>query len=317
VLVTGGAGFIGSHLVDRLLADGHRVVALDDLSTGAHANLATAAANSSFCFEAGCVTDPVRVGPLVANADLVFHLAAAVGVKLIVEQPVRTIETNVRGTDTVLRAAAERGCPVVLASSSEVYGKGTALPFTEESDLVLGPPTRSRWGYACSKAIDEYLAFALRAEQGLPVTVARFFNTVGARQSGRYGMVLPAFLEQGLAGHDITVFGSGEQQRCFADVGEVVESLVRLAACEAARGEVFNVGSRCEISIRELAEKVREKTGGRSQIRTVPYEEAYGKGFEDLGRRVPSTDKLEAAIGFAPSLPIDRILDRLLGQGAG
>jgi UDP-glucose 4-epimerase len=283
-LITGGAGFIGSHLADRLIADGHSVWILDDLSTGA----------------------------LVDRADVVFHLAAAVGVKLIVENPTRTIETNVRGSEVVLQAAAKKGRVVVLASSSEVYGKGAKIPYAEDDDLLLGPTTKSRWGYACSKAIDEYLALAYAQERNLPVIVARLFNTVGPRQTGRYGMVLPNFVRQGLSGEDITVYGTGDQTRCFAYVGDVLECLLLLVGREDTRGQVFNVGNDHEISINQLAEIVRQRTGGTSKIVHIPYEQAYAEGFEDLGRRIPDLSKLERTIQSRPRTPIETIVDHVI-----
>lgn len=311
-LVTGGAGFIGSHLAERLLADGHEVRILDDLSTGSMKNIDHLLGQKRFHHRIGSVTDVELVAEQVDYADVVFHLAAAVGVKLIVENPTQTIETNVRGSEVVLRAAATKGKLVVLASSSEVYGKGIKSPFSEEDDLRLGPTSKSRWGYACSKAIDEYLALAYARERGLPVIITRFFNTVGPRQTGQYGMVVPTFVRQGLAGRDITVFGSGEQSRCFGDVAEVVECLVRLVAKEDSRGQVFNVGSDVEISINELARLVRERTGARSEVVHVPYEEAYSEGFEDLMSRVPDLTKLERFIGYRPQTPVDVIVERMI-----
>jgi UDP-glucose 4-epimerase len=313
-LITGGAGFIGSHLADRLLADGYEVWSLDDLSTGAMRNIDQLSDNKHFHFRLGDVTDASVVGELTDRADVVFHLAAAVGVKLIMSEPVRTIETNVRGTEIVLQAAQKKNKLVVVASTSEVYGKGTKIPFSEDDDLLLGPTSRSRWGYACSKAIDEYLSLAYARERGLPVIIARFFNTVGPRQTGRYGMVLPTFVRQGLRGDDITVYGTGEQRRCFGDVFDVVEALMRLTACEDARGQVFNIGNNQEISIQELAELVQSKTGGCSEIVRVPYDEAYDVGFEDLGRRVPDVRKLQSIIGFQPSTPLDTIVDRVVAH---
>lgn len=307
-LITGGAGFIGSHLADRLMDAGHDVWVLDDLSTGAMENIDHLTENDRFHFQLGSVTDDRAVGEVVDRSDIVFHLAAAVGVKLIVSNPVRTIETNVRGTETVLRAAVKKHKLVVLASSSEVYGKGVRIPFGEDDDLLLGPTTRSRWGYACSKAIDEYLALAYHREFELPVIVARLFNTVGPRQTGRYGMVLPTFVRQGLLSEDITVYGDGEQRRCFGDVFAVVEALDRLAGCATANGRVFNVGCDREISIFDLAQRVRDMTGGGSRIVRIPYEEAYEEGFEDLGRRVPDLSRLRDTIGFHPDTPIEEII---------
>ncbi len=313
-LITGGAGFIGSHLAERLVADGHRVWILDDLSTGAMRNIDPLIDSPLFSYRIGPVTDEALVGELVDRAEVVFHLAAAVGVKLIVEAPTRTIETNLRGTEVVLQAAAKKSRLVVVASSSEVYGKAAKIPYAEGDDLVLGPTTKSRWGYACSKAIDEYLALAYARERDLPVIIARFFNTVGPRQTGRYGMVIPTFVRQGLSGDDITVYGSGEQLRCFADVADVVECVLRLVESDATRGEVFNIGSDSEISIKQLAELVRERTGGDSKIVYVPYEEAYATGFEDLQRRIPDLGKLEAAIGVRPRTPIAAIVDRVIAH---
>jgi UDP-glucose 4-epimerase len=313
-LVTGGAGFIGSHLAERLVAEGREVWLLDDLSTGAMRNIDPLLASPRVHHRIGSVTDEQTVGELVDRADVVFHMAAAVGVKLIVENPTRTIETNIRGCEVVIQAAAKKGKLVLLASSSEVYGKGIRVPFGEDDDLVLGATTKSRWGYACSKAIDEYLALAYAKERSLPVIIARLFNTVGPRQTGRYGMVLPNFVRQGLAGEDITVYGSGEQQRCFADVSDVVECLFRLVACEEAQGRVFNVGNDQEISIEGLAALVRERTGGSSRIVHVPYEEAYTEGFEDLGRRIPDLSRLEQTIGFRPTTPIETIVDRVIAD---
>lgn len=312
--ITGGAGFIGSHLAERLVRDGHEVWILDDLSTGEMANIDPLMSSPRFHYKIGSVLDEPLVGEFVDRADVVFHLAAAVGVKLIVEQPARTIETNVRGTENVLAAASKKQKTVVLASTSEVYGKGAKIPYGEEDDLVLGATTKSRWGYGCSKAIDEYLALAYAKESKLPVIITRFFNTVGPRQTGRYGMVVPSFVRQGLRGEPITVYGTGDQRRCFADVADVVECLLRLVATPGSRGQVFNVGSDREISIQALAELVRDKTGGRSEIVRVSYEEAYAEGFEDLQRRVPDLAKLERSIGYRPTTPIERIVDRVIAE---
>jgi UDP-glucose 4-epimerase len=317
--ITGGAGFIGSHLAERLIADGDEVWVLDDLSTGAIANLDGVLGHPRFRHRIGSVTEPELVGELVDRADVVFHLAAAVGVRLIVERPTHTIETNVRGSEVVLQAAAKKGKLTVIASTSEVYGKGVKLPFHEDDDLLFGATTKSRWAYACSKAIDEYLALAYLRERGTPVVITRFFNTVGPRQTGRYGMVLPTFVRQGLAGEDITVHGTGEQRRCFGYVGEVVECLVRLVRAPGAVGQVFNVGNDQEVSINALAELVRARTGGHSRIVHLGYEEAYPEGFEDMERRVPSLEKLERTIGYRPSLGIEEIADRVVAsmRGAG
>lgn len=313
-LVTGGAGFIGSHLVERLLREGHEVWVLDDLSTGSMANIDPFVPNPRFHYKIGSVLDEPLVGESVDRADVVFHLAAAVGVKLIVEQPARTIETNVRGTEVVLSAAAKKQKLTVVASTSEVYGKGVKIPYGEEDDLLLGATTKSRWGYGCSKAIDEYLTLAYGKERGLPAIITRFFNTVGPRQVGRYGMVVPSFVRQAIHGEDITVYGTGDQRRCFADARDVVECLLRLVATPKAIGQVFNVGSDHEISINQLAQLVCERTGARSKIRHVPYEEAYAEGFEDLQRRVPDLRKLEATIGYRPTSTIEAIVDSVIAD---
>ncbi|MFI5320529.1 MAG: NAD-dependent epimerase/dehydratase family protein [Myxococcota bacterium] len=312
VFITGGAGFIGSHLSERLIAEGCEVWILDDLSTGAMRNVDALVEHPRFHYRIGSVTDEELVSALVDRADVVFHLAAAVGVKLIVERPTHTIETNVRGAEVVLQAAAKKGKLTFMASTSEVYGKGVRLPFSEGDDLLFGSTTKSRWAYACSKAIDEYLALASHRERALPVVITRFFNTVGPRQVGRYGMVLPTFVRQGLRGDDITVFGSGEQQRCFGYVSEVVECLLKLVKTPAAIGQVFNIGNDHEISINALAELVRQKTGGRSKIVHVGYDEAYPDGFEDMERRIPSVAKLVGAIGYRPSMKVDEITDRVI-----
>ncbi len=314
VLITGGAGFIGSHLGERLLKDGAEVWILDDLSTGAMQNIDRLLDSPRVHHRVGSVADEPLVGELVDRADVVFHLAAAVGVKLIVEHPTRTLETNIRGTEVVLQAAAKKGKLVLIASSSEVYGKGVKLPYSEDDDLLLGPTSKSRWGYACSKAIDEYLALAYSTERKLPVIITRFFNTVGPRQTGRYGMVVPTFVRQGLTGEDITVYGDGEQRRCFADVSEVVECLVRLVRTPEALGQVFNVGNDSEVSMNELADLVRTRTGGHSQIVHIPYDQAYAEGFEDLQRRVPNLEKLEATIATRPRMPLLEIVDRVIAE---
>lgn len=307
-LVTGGAGFIGSHLAEALLAAGGDVYVVDDLSTGRAANLEPLKANPRFHY---CI-DSVMNGPLVAElvdeADVVFHLAAAVGVFLVVESPVRTIETNVRGTETVLHHAAKKRRKVLLASTSEVYGSTMSARFREDDDLVLGPPTQGRWSYACSKALDEFLALAYHRERGLPVVIARLFNTVGPRQTGRYGMVIPRFVSQALAGGPITVYGDGTQTRAFCHVSDTVRALVGLAADERAVGQVFNVGSDAELTINELAERVRRLVNPQAAIAHLPYDEAYAPGFRDMLRRVPDIGKLRAFLGFEPSLSIDRII---------
>lgn len=316
LFITGGAGFIGSHLAERCIAAGHEVWVLDDLSTGSIANLDAILEHRRFHHRIGSVTDEPLVSELADRADVVIHLAAAVGVKLIVEKPTHTIETNVRGSEVVLHAAAKKGKLTVIASTSEVYGKGVKLPFAEDDDLLFGATTKSRWAYACSKAIDEYLALAYARERNLPVIITRFFNTVGPRQTGRYGMVLPSFVHQGLSGEPITVYGTGEQRRCFGYVDEVVEGLMRLVRTPAAVGQVFNVGNDKEVSINALAALVQEKTGNRSEIVHVDYADAYPEGFEDMDRRVPSLTKLEATIGYRPSMSIEEIADRVIEHAA-
>jgi len=308
VLVTGGAGFIGSHLSDALLALGHRVHVIDDLSTGAMTNIQHLRDDPAFSYTIESCGNREVVAELVDRADVIYHLAAAVGVDLIVESPVRTIETNVHCTEVVLSQAAEKRKPVLLASTSEVYGKSTALPFREDGDLVLGPTTKGRWSYACSKAIDEFLALAYWHERKLPTVVVRLFNTVGPRQSGQYGMVVPRFVRSALAERDLHVFGDGGQSRCFGHVADVVDALVALMADERHRGEVFNIGSTEEITIGDLAGRVLAATGSSSRIATIPYADAYGIGFEDMPRRVPDVTKIRAAIGWEPERDLDRIL---------
>ncbi|MBI4577157.1 MAG: GDP-mannose 4,6-dehydratase [Planctomycetes bacterium] len=311
-LITGGAGFIGSHLAERLLEQGEAVRVIDDLSTGSIANIEHLKGRAGFRYSIAGIEDEPLLAELVDGADVVFHLAAAVGVRLIVESPVRTIETNITGTERVLRLAAKKGKRVVLASTSEVYGKTAKVPFSEDDDLVLGPTTKGRWSYACSKAIDEFLALSYWKERRLPTTVVRLFNTVGPRQVGRYGMVVPRFVQQALAGGPITVYGDGEQSRCFGYVGDVVGALAALAVHEGAVGQVFNVGNDEEVTINGLAERVRRRTGCPVPIVHVPYEEAYEAGFEDMQRRVPDLRKVRDLIGYRPTHDLDRILDRVI-----
>jgi UDP-glucose 4-epimerase len=311
-LITGGAGFNGSHLAEALLAAGHEVVVLDDLSTGRVENLAAVKGHPRLELNTGSVTDEALVRALVAGVGVVYHLAAAVGVRLILDRPVGTIETNVVGTETVLRAAREGRPRVVLASTSEVYGKNDRVPLSEEDDRVLGPTTKSRWSYACSKAIDEFLGLAYHREYQLPVTIVRFFNTIGPRQTGRYGMVVPRFVRQALDGGPITVYGDGRQSRCFTDVGDTVRATIALSLAPAAVGEVFNVGTTHELTIGELAERVRALAGSDSPIVLVPYEEAYQPGFEDLRRRVPDIRKAERVAGYRPRVSLDETLKRVI-----
>jgi UDP-glucose 4-epimerase len=308
VFITGGAGFIGSHLAQRLLDANRRVIVLDDLSTGAMDNIQHLTDRPGFEYRIGSVHDAPLVAELVDRADVTVHLAAAVGVRLIVDEPVRTIETNVHGTEVVLEAVARKQKPVVLASTSEVYGKSTKIPFAEGDDLVLGPTANSRWAYACSKALDEWLGLAYARQKKVPVTIVRLFNTVGPRQTGRYGMVLPNFAAQAIRGKPITVYGTGTQSRCFAHVKDAVEAMVRLMELAPASGNVFNIGSTEEVSIAELAERVKAAAGSTSEIVSVPYEEAYTEGFEDMQRRIPDTTKLRAAIGFVPETPLNTII---------
>lgn len=308
VFITGGAGFIGSHLSERLLQDGTDVFSLDDLSTGAMENIEELTSHPRYHYRIGSVMDAPLVAELVDRCDVTVHLAAAVGVRLIIEHPVHTIETNVHGTEVVLRAVARKRKPILLASTSEVYGKSAKVPFCEDDDLTLGATQHSRWAYACSKALDEWLALAYAREKGVPVVVTRLFNTVGPRQTGRYGMVLPNLARQALTGEPITVFGTGEQSRCFAHVQDVVEALARLIREPAAVDNVFNVGSDREITINELAEMVREEAKSDSPITHIPYEEAYAEGFEDMKRRVPDLRKLERTIGYRPTTPLEKIV---------
>jgi UDP-glucose 4-epimerase len=307
-LITGGAGFIGSHLADRLLAEGHTVFVLDDLSTGSFENIAHLKGRPGFQYTIDSVINERALAEFVDQCDTVYHLAAAVGVRLIVEAPVRTIETNVHGTEVVLKQAAKKGKMVLIASTSEVYGKSTDVPFREDGDLALGATSRHRWAYACSKALDEFLALAYWREKKLPVVIVRLFNTVGPRQTGRYGMVVPTFVQQALAGDPITVYGDGAQTRCFTDVSDVVSALVSLPQEPRAVGGVFNVGNTEEVSIRRLAERVKALTGSPSPIANVPYDEAYEEGFEDMPRRVPDIGKIAALIGYRPRVALDETL---------
>jgi nucleoside-diphosphate-sugar epimerase len=311
-LVTGGAGFIGSHLAEALLQAGHEVVVLDDLSTGRLGNLAAVKDHPRLEVTEGSVTDETLVRKLMAGAGVVYHLAAAVGVRLILDRPVGTIETNIVGTETVLRAAREERPRVVLASTSEVYGKNDRVPLSEDDDRVLGPTTKSRWSYACSKAIDEFLGLAYQHEYGVPVTIVRFFNTIGPRQTGRYGMVVPRFVRQALDGGPITVYGDGRQSRCFTDVEDTVRATIALALAPAAVGEVFNVGTTHELTIQTLAEHVRALVGSDAPIVQVPYDEAYQPGFEDLRRRVPDIRKAERVGGYRPRVSLDETLRRVI-----
>jgi UDP-glucose 4-epimerase len=307
-LITGGSGFIGSHLSDALIARGDDVVVLDDLSTGSIDNVRHLLDHPRFRMVVDTVHNEEIVQRLADECDTVFHLAAAVGVKLIVESPVRTIETNVKGTEIVLAAAARQRKRVLVASTSEVYGLSEQVPFREDGNLVMGATTKGRWSYACSKAIDEFLALAYFREKKVPTVIVRLFNTVGPRQTGRYGMVVPTLVGQALAGEPLTVFGSGKQTRCFGYVGDIVEALIKLIEHPAAPGEVFNLGSTEEVSIIQLAQRIVALTGSSSKLVYVPYSEAYEEGFEDMPRRVPDTAKAERVIGFRARMPLDGIL---------
>ena len=312
VLITGGAGFVGSHLAEALLDRGDEVFILDNLSTGSIDNVVHLKDNPRFHYTIDSVSNEPVLAELIDRSDIVVHLAAAVGVKLIVEQPVHTIETNVHGTEVVLKHANKKKKLVLIASTSEVYGKSADVPFREDADLVLGPTTKHRWAYACSKMIDEFLALAYWKERKLPVIVVRLFNTVGPRQTGQYGMVIPNFVRQALAGHPITVFGDGTQSRSFTYVGDVVRAMVALIDEPRAVGQVFNIGNGNEITIRELAEKVKQMTGSSSELVMVPYERAYEAGFEDMPRRVPDIGRIQALVGYRPTVDLDETLTRVI-----
>jgi UDP-glucose 4-epimerase len=311
-LITGGAGFIGSHLSEVLLGSGHEVLILDDLSTGSIDNIAHLKGRPGFEYFIDSVDNEPLLAELIDRSDVVFHFAAAVGVKLIVEQPVHTIETNVHGTEVVLKHANKKKKLVVIASTSEVYGKSEDVPFREDADLVMGPTTKHRWAYACSKAIDEFLALAYWKERKLPVIIVRFFNTVGPRQTGRYGMVIPNLVGQALAGEPMTVFGDGTQSRSFTHVQDVVGALVQLVNEPSAIGQVINIGNTEEVTIGRLAERIRELTGSQSPIRLIPYDEAYESGFEDMPRRVPDLSKVTAMIGYKPKYTLEDVLVQVI-----
>jgi len=313
ILITGGAGFIGSHLAERLLADGHRVVVIDDLSTGRRENVEHLLDHPSFRLEVGSILDETLLAPLVKECDMIYHLAAAVGVFLVVHSPVRTIESTALGTEGVLKLAWLGGKKVLLASSSEVYGKPAKVPFREDDDLVLGPPDKGRWSYGCSKLLDEFLALAYHRERRLPVVVARFFNIVGPRQVGHYGMVLPRFVQQALDGGPITIYGDGTQTRSFTHVLDAVDCIIRLMNEPAASGQVVNVGNDREVSIRELAELVRDIVRPDARITCIPYDQAYAEGFEDLPRRVPDISKARRLVGYQPERTLEDVIRELAG----
>ena len=314
MLVTGGAGFIGSHLTEALLAAQHEVTVIDDLSTGRAANLSAVADNPRLTTHWASVLEDERLDKLVHEADVVFHLAAAVGVRLILERPVDTIEANVLGTDRVLRAAAKGHCTVLIASTSEVYGKNERMPLSEDDDGVFGPTVKSRWSYAVSKAIDEFLGLAYCRDRGVPVVIVRYFNTIGPRQVGRYGMVVPSFVRQALAGEPITVYGDGEQTRSFTDVEDTVRVTIALALNPAASGQVFNVGSARVTTIKQLAERIRTLTGSPSEIVHVPFDQAYEAGFEEPRQRVPDVTKLQRTLGFTPQIDLETSLRKVIAH---
>jgi UDP-glucose 4-epimerase len=313
-LITGGAGFIGSHLAEALLQRGDEVYVIDDLSTGSIKNLDHLRANSRLHVTIDKVENAAVLAELVDRTDVVYHLAAAVGVRLVVESPVRTIETNLKTTEIVLEQAAKKKKNVFFASTSEVYGKRDTQPCSEDDDLIIGPTNKGRWSYACSKAIDEFLALAYVREKGLPVIVGRFFNTVGPRQTGRYGMVVPSFVRQALANQPITVFGDGSQARCFGFVEDIIGAVMRLVDTPSAYGQVFNIGNETEVTINELAQRIIRITGSTSKLQHVPYTEAYGEGFEDMRRRVPNLSKIRSAIGYEPRVALDEIIQRVVAS---
>ena len=312
ILVTGGAGFIGSHLCERLVHLGHHVVAIDDLSTGRLENITHLRPLPSFQFVRESITNLQVLDRLASEADTIVHLAAAVGVKLIVEDPVHTIRTNIMGSEAVLTTANRYGCKVLIASTSEVYGKGVKVPFQEEDDRLIGSTTHSRWAYATSKAVDEFMGLAYHQQFGLPVVILRFFNTVGPRQTGRYGMVVPRFVRMALRNESITVYGDGSQSRCFGDVADVVGAVIKLADHPQAVGQVFNIGTTEEVTILELANRVKELAESDFEIKFMPYDEAYAPGFEDMQRRVPSIAKISSLIGYKPKYALDDILRRVI-----
>tara|TARA_B100001146_G_C16191967_1_gene439564 strand:- start:424 stop:1407 length:984 start_codon:yes stop_codon:yes gene_type:complete len=315
--LTGGAGFIGSHLTEAILAGGDRVLSIDNLSTGSMDNVTHFLGHPNHRFEQASITDRGVMERMASEADVIVHLAAAVGVKLIVEHPVQTIETNVMGTEEILRVALRNKCRVLIASTSEVYGKGSKFPFAEEDDVLLGATSKSRWAYAASKMVDEFLGLAYWREFGLDVVPFRLFNTIGPRQTGQYGMVVPRFIRQALGGEPITVYGDGNQRRCFCDVRDVVPAILGLAGHSDAPGRVYNIGGTEEVSIQELAERVVEMTGSDSQITKVPYSEAYAPGFEDMERRVPDTERIHELLGWKPKRDLREILSDVISYERG
>ena len=313
-LITGGAGFIGSHLAERLLKDGYKVAVVDNLSTGSLKNIEGCVKNPKFVFVEGDIRDAELLETLVERSDIVYHLAAAVGVKLIADRPVHTIETNIGGTEVVLDVVNKFGRKILIASSSEVYGKNETVPFHEDDDIVLGSTTLSRWSYACSKAVDEFLGLAFYQQYDLPVVISRFFNTIGPRQTGQYGMVVPRFIERALKNEPLLIYGTGKQRRCFCCVADVVDAVVGLMNCDGAAGKVFNIGSTEEITVEALADKIIEMTGSKSKKEFVPYEIAYGRPIEDMMRRVPNLERIRETIGWGPKTTLDETL-RLIIAG--
>jgi UDP-glucose 4-epimerase len=311
VLITGGAGFIGSHLADALLNKGHRVLVIDNLSTGRIENINHMLKTPNFHFAYADIIQEVVLDRLASQADIIVHLAAAVGVKLIVEHPVHTIETNVMGTEAVLKVGQRYGCRILIASTSEVYGKGNGIPFNEEDDVLLGATSKNRWAYAASKMVDEFMGLAYYQEYGVPIVLLRFFNTVGPRQTGQYGMVIPRFVGQSLRGEPITIYGDGIQSRCFCDVSDTVRAILGLAQHPEAPGKVFNIGGHKEVKIQELAERIKVLTNSSSEIVYIPYSKVYPQGFEDMFRRVPDTSRIEALLGWQPEVSFDQILLRV------
>lgn len=316
-LITGGAGFIGSHLSEALLKGGHRVLAIDNLSTGRQKNIAHLLDNANFQFVRSSITDSIVMDRLASQSDVIVHLAAAVGVRLVVEHPVQTIETNVMGTEKVLQSALRYGLRVLIASTSEVYGKGSKIPFSEDDDVLLGPTSKSRWGYAASKMVDEFLGLAYHREYGLAVTPFRLFNTVGARQTGQYGMVIPRFVRQALNHQPITVYSDGKMQRTFCDVRDSVRAIIGLSQAAEAAGHVYNIGGTDEITMQALAQRVKVMSGSDSEIINIPYEEAYAPGFEDMQRRLPSIERIGKQIGWEPSFSLDEILQSVIDYERG
>jgi UDP-glucose 4-epimerase len=311
-LITGGAGFIGSHLAEELLLQNHSIIAVDDLSTGNLDNISHLRSNPEFEFITGTIKDEILMAEVISHCDIVFHLAAAVGVRLIIERPVDTIETNIMGTEIILKLANRRKKKVVITSTSEVYGKSDQLPFKETDDSIYGPTTKSRWSYACSKAIDEFLALAYYHEKKLPIVIVRLFNTIGARQTGEYGMVVPTFVKQALLDHPITVFGDGSQSRCFTNVKDVVGAMIKLAELPEALGQIYNIGSAEVITIQDLATKVKQMCHSSSVIKYIQYEDAYMSGFEDMYRRVPDLSKVNQAIGYKPKVSLEQSIQEII-----